>query len=317
MAYNGSEYLLVALRRKTRSGFARGLMNKRSETIKDAMIDMQLLLRGVWRFHSDEGREFMCAVDDWLREHTVLHTTTGAHDPNANSLVEESVCARKRGIRCLLHQANAPVCLWPDAAEHANEIYNHSKRTVPGQNDVEEPIALERSAFSGQTECDLLPRERERERPSSWPPWGCLAFALKREHPTVRRGSLEPIALQGIFVGWNRRVPHGIKIATFRDDGEVEEVFTSTTVRTRDTVFPLFGDAGTKSATEAELQEFGESVRATPDEAEGPSLALRRPVVEPEEGEENVAAGEEMQERTDPEELRRRAAEASAGAESR
>ena len=145
MAYNGSEYL-VALQRGTRFGFVRALMNKRSETIKDAMIDMQLLLQGVWRFHSDEGREFTGAVDDWLREHTVLHTTTGASDPNANSLVQESVGARKHGIRCLLHQANAPVCLWPDAAEHANEIYNHSKGTMPGQNDVVEPMVLERRA---------------------------------------------------------------------------------------------------------------------------------------------------------------------------
>ena len=91
-------------------------------------------------------------------------------------------------------------------------------------------------------------------------------------HPTVRRGSLEPIALQGIFVGWNRRVPHGIKIATFRDDGEVEEVFTSTTVRTRGTVFPLFSGAGMKPATETELQEFGESVRVRPDDVEEPVL---------------------------------------------
>ena len=73
MAYNGSEYLLVALRRETRFGFVRALMNKRSETIKDAMIDMQLLLRGVWRFHSDEGRDFMGAVDDWLRTHSRSH----------------------------------------------------------------------------------------------------------------------------------------------------------------------------------------------------------------------------------------------------
>ena len=76
------------------------------------------------------------------------------------------------------------------------------------------------------------------------------------------------------FVGWNRRVPHDIKIATFRDDGEVEEVFTSTTVRTRDAVFPVFGGAGAKPATEAELREFGENVSARPDEAEGPSLVL-------------------------------------------
>ena len=146
-------------------------MNKRSETIKDAMIDMQLLLRRVWRFHSDEGREFMGAVDDWLREQTVLHTTTGAYDPNANSLIEESVGARKRGIRCLVHQANAPVGLWPDAAEHANEIYNHSKRTVPGQNDEVEPIVLERRAFSGQAGCDLLPSE-EREQVRGLPAVG-------------------------------------------------------------------------------------------------------------------------------------------------
>ena len=85
----------------------------------------------------------MGAVDSWLREHAVLHTTTGAHDPNANSLIEESVGARKRGIRCLLHQANAPVSLWPDAAEHAHDVYNHSKRPVPGQNDTVEPIVLE------------------------------------------------------------------------------------------------------------------------------------------------------------------------------
>ena len=78
-----------------------------------------------------------------------------------------------------------------------------------------------------------------RDKPNvscSWPPWDCLAFAIKLEHPTVRGGSLDPIALQGIFVGKNRRVPHGIKAATFRDDGEVEEEFTSTTVRTRDSV---------------------------------------------------------------------------------
>ena len=45
--------------------------------------------------------------------------------------------------------------------EHANEIYNHSKRTLRGQNEVVGPIVLERRAFSRQDECDLMPRERE------------------------------------------------------------------------------------------------------------------------------------------------------------
>ena len=147
----------------------------------------------------------------------------------------------------------------------------------------------------------LLPRQR----PSSRPPWCCLAVAKKvgTSHSASRKVWAPSLCKE--FVGWNRRVSHGGKTATFCDDGEVEEVFTSATVRTRDTVFPSFGDAGAKSATEAELQEFGESVRVGPDE-EGPNLVLHRP-------------GEEMQddrgrEQPDPQELRRRAAVASADA---
>ena len=34
-------------------------------------------------FHRDEGREFMGVVDSWLKEHMVLHTSTGAYDPNS------------------------------------------------------------------------------------------------------------------------------------------------------------------------------------------------------------------------------------------
>ena len=41
------------------------------------------------------------------------------------------------------------LCVWPDTAEHGNEVYNHSKRTVHGQNNVVEPIELERRAFLG------------------------------------------------------------------------------------------------------------------------------------------------------------------------
>ena len=49
---------------------------------------------------------------------------------------------------------------------------------------------------------------------------------------------------------------------------------------------------GVKIAT---LLEFGESLRVRPDEVEGPSLALRRPDVEPEEVEGNLAPAVEMQ----------------------
>ena len=73
MTYNGVVYLMFVLRRETRFGFVKALSFKRSERIREAMLDMQSLLRGVWRFHGDEGREFMGAVE--LAEKNVLSFT--------------------------------------------------------------------------------------------------------------------------------------------------------------------------------------------------------------------------------------------------
>ena len=145
----------------------------------------------------------MGAVEDWLRERTRCpsHHNWSLRSKRKQSVLSTRVGARKRGIRCLLHQANAPVFLWPDAAEHGNEVDNHSKRSVPGQNDEVEPIVLERRAFSVQAECDLLPRERETKFVATLELSGVCE---KLEHPTGRRGSLDPLALQGILVGWNK-----------------------------------------------------------------------------------------------------------------
>ena len=63
-------------------------------------------------------------------------------------------------------------------------------------------------------------------------------------------------------------------------------MFTSTTVRTRDTVFPLFGSVGIRSATEAQLNDFGDVGGAR---RAKPSLAIRRPAVESEVEERNAA----------------------------
>ena len=171
---------------------------------------------------------------------------------------------------------------------------------------------LERRAFSGQAECDLLPRER----PSSWPRWGCLAFAMKLEHQQcVEEVGVASLCKKFLMVG--TEVCH--TASKLQPSAMTERLRKCSRVRLCEPVtqmFHLFGDAGTKSATEAELPEFGESVRVRPDETEGPSLALHRLGAEPEEVEGNLAPGEEMQddrgrEQPDPEELRRRAAEAS------
>ena len=120
------------------------------------------------------------------------------------------------------------------------------------------------------------------------PPWCCLAFAIMLEKPMVFRDSRDPQAIQDIFVGWNRSVPPS------SDDGEIEEVFTSTTVGSRDTVFLLFRGAGMRSATEAKLQEFGDMTRMEPGEPDRPRRALWRPVVESEVRHETAAPAEEV-----------------------
>ena len=94
------------------------------------MVDRQLLLRGVWQFHSDERREFMGAVDDWLRENTLPYTPQLDHTIQTQKVLLKRVLVLGNVVFGLLHQANAPVCLWPDAAEHANEVYIQSQETT-------------------------------------------------------------------------------------------------------------------------------------------------------------------------------------------
>ena len=161
----------------------------------------------------------MGVIDSWLKEHIVLHTPTGAYDPNAKSLVQGSVGSRKRGTRCVLHQADAPV-----RCGHTQQNTQMKYTTTANGRAQNNATSWNQSFWrnvlfvAGTGKC-------------------CLAFAIMLEKPMVARDSRDPLAIQDIFFGWNRSVPRGINIATSSDDGEIEEVFTSTTVGSRDTVF--------------------------------------------------------------------------------
>ena len=110
----------------------------------------------------------MGAVDDLLREHKVLHTTTGCYDPNAISLVEERGLVLENVVCDVSCTKRMHRCVCGHAAEHANEIFNHKKRKVPGRWN------------------QLCWRDAPFSRQAVWPSWGCLAFPIKLEHPTVR-----------------------------------------------------------------------------------------------------------------------------------
>ena len=87
-AVAGEKYLLVMVKRDTRLVLCAPLKNKTSNGIKDAVVDFKLELKGVWRFHSDKGKEFLGEMDKWMRDHLVVHTTTAGYESQANGIAE-------------------------------------------------------------------------------------------------------------------------------------------------------------------------------------------------------------------------------------
>ena len=89
-------------------------------------------------------------VDDWLREpvwEPAIQTQT--------VLSNRVFGGRKRGFRCLLHHANAPVCVCGLMQR------NTQTKCTTTANDQ----CLERRAFSGQAECCCQDRDQVRGHP--------------------------------------------------------------------------------------------------------------------------------------------------------
>ncbi len=223
----GSVYLMVVVKRSTRYGLVAAIPNKRSETVKAAMVDFKLDLRRIWRFHSDQGGELDGGCDKWLRDNIIIHTTTGGYEPQQNGIAESHVGVVCGGGRALLHQAGAPKSLWSEAAKHYNEVKNRIKRRITGQEVEIQP---------------LLAEMKEADDVTKWPPWGCKAFALL---PRVHRDDkVSPVAVLGTFLGFEKTVSNGTRVAVLHKDytkvaDPIEDVLVSTTVRRIDGHFPL------------------------------------------------------------------------------
>jgi hypothetical protein len=261
----GAKYLLLMVRRKTRMYFIAALANKTSHGIKEAMIDFKLLLKDIWRFHSDRGKEFMGEMDRWMRENLIVHTTTEGYDSKANGIAERGILEVTQGIRVLLHQAGAPRTLWDEAARHFVDILNRMLHTLPDGKKVI-PLVAERENVTGKTE-----KLHGDDDPMKWPPWGCRVVALV---PQIHRDTkLDPVAVLGLFLGYDVSVTGGVRVAVLKDNQGnlvIDKIIVSTTVRTKDEEFPL---AASKKPSDDELKaiEFelkGELVGEPPAEKE-------------------------------------------------
>ena len=197
------------VKRDTHYVFAKGIVSKKSATVKEAAIDMGIELKTVWRFHSDAGIEFAGALREWLKEYEVHQSNTGGYDPQANGLAESVIGEIIGGVRTLLHQSGAPIRLWSEAASHYVEILNRTKVKVHGFDQPIEPwLAESRRSGSSRPALAALPHD---EDPKHWPPWGCRAIGLlPKAH---REDKLSSLAVAGIFVGMDKVAVEGTRIA--------------------------------------------------------------------------------------------------------
>jgi hypothetical protein len=128
ISINGSRFGLVCVIRKSRYGLVEALKNKEAPTLKDARINCKLHQRQLWRFHSDQGREFLGECQRWLRGSGIVITDTGGYREPANGIAERRIKEIFQIARALLLQGNAPKLIWDESFLHSNALI----RTIPG-----------------------------------------------------------------------------------------------------------------------------------------------------------------------------------------
>lgn len=229
ISINGNLYGIVCVIRKSRYGLVQAMKNKEAQTLKDSMIECRLHQRHLWRFHSDQGREFLGECQRWLKDSGLDMTDTGGYQEPANSIAERQIKEEFQTARALLLQSNGPKVLWDEAVLHSNALINNTLRAIPGQAERFTPHELE---VPGGERADL----------SKWPPWGCQVFYFI---PKVKHDDkLDPVAAPAIFVGFDSSTVGGHQVVPYTFDEqsgswELSKTFVATTIRVFENVFPL------------------------------------------------------------------------------
>ena len=151
------------------------------------------------------------------------------YDPQANGMAE--TCA---GVMERLQVAVTPgwsyQAIVADAITRISEVRNQTKRDI--DDTMVEPLFLE------LTEDDETAKHlAEEDIVEFWPPWGCQAIAPLPL--AARDDKLSPVALMGVFLGYDKTIVNGIRVGVsegnFRKCSQpAEEVIVSTTVRLKE-----------------------------------------------------------------------------------
>lgn len=190
---HGNEWGLVVVKRDSGMIFTMAMPNKDSYTIAEHLEELGLLKMRIWRMHSDSDKSFLGHVAADLRTKQIVSTDIGGYDPASNGIAENAMGRVVFAGRGLMLEARVTLDTWDDACLHATDILNRT-----GKQDGSLP-ALQQEIELARPGCGEA--EMKEENVQAWPPWGCRAVAMI---PKEKRGSkMEPIAVEGIFLGFD------------------------------------------------------------------------------------------------------------------
>ena len=133
---NGYEYILTCIDYFSRKCWMRGLKNKTSNDVRQALqsITEEAGVRP-YLIMKDNGGEFQGLVNDWMREHGIKFVNTLSHSPQSNGLIERFNGTIRRMIREYFIRTNGFrwISILPQLEENFNTMRNGTTKYSPNQ----------------------------------------------------------------------------------------------------------------------------------------------------------------------------------------
>jgi hypothetical protein len=204
----GNMWYEVLVEMATKMGYIQGLPSKHSGGTKLGVQKFWAYLKHLTRtdatislFHSDDGKEFMGELDDFLLSIGATRTNTGGYAAKLNVIVEGRIKMLMGRIRAIMHLAMGDNDYFDELAGvallHANHLINvnpWSNGKCPYESLTGIPYAQDRS--------DRV--------------FGSLVLAyIKKEH---RLSATKPVTQMAIYVGRSEEVPGAISVVPIAYD---------------------------------------------------------------------------------------------------
>ena len=204
----GNMWYLVLVEMATKMGYIQELPSKHSAGTKLGVQKFWAYLKHLTRtdasislFHSDDGKEFMGELDDFLLSMGATRTHTGGYAAKLNVIAEGRIKMLMGRIRAIMHLAMGDNDYFDELAGVALIHANHLINVVPWSN--------EKCPYEAPTGTSYVKDNSDRV-------FGSLVMAyIKKEH---RRSATNPVAQMTIYVGRSDDVPGGISVVPIAYD---------------------------------------------------------------------------------------------------